>query len=235
LSDSTPDISIVIPVLYEADTIGDTLEHVRKIESGDRFQVIVVDGDPGGGTIETITRNDVMTLVSRPWRSRQMNAGAAAASGGILLFLHADTLLPDTVFSDIVHVVRGGSVGGAFRLRFDSNRLVYRIMSGFVTIRSRLNRLPYGDQAIFLRRDYFQEIGGYDEIPLMEDVEIVRRIRRLGGRLTILDTAVRTSCRRMESEGIAKRVVQNWLISILYNFGASPEKLVKYYTEDYRR
>jgi len=235
LSNSTPDISIVIPVLYEADTIGATLDHVRNVDSGGRCQVIVVDGDPGGGTIETITRNDVMTLVSRPWRSRQMNAGAAAASGGILLFLHADTLLPDTAISDIVRVVRGGSVGGAFRLRFDSNRLVYRIMSGFVTIRSRLNRLPYGDQAIFLRRDYFQEIGGYNEIPLMEDVEIVRRIRRFGARLTILDTAVRTSCRRMESEGIAKRVVQNWLISILYNVGVSPEKLVKYYTEDYRR
>jgi rSAM/selenodomain-associated transferase 2 len=233
MTGSNPDFSIVVPVLYETGTIGGLLRHIRRLDAGERCEVIVVDGDPAGGTIETVDDPRAKTLVCAPWRSRQMNAGAAAASGDVLIFLHADTRLPDCALSDIERVA-ASRVGGAFRLRFDSDRLIYRVMSGFVTIRSRWNRLPYGDQAIFIRRDYFERIGGYREIPIMEDVEFVRRIRRLGGRLEILDSSVVTSRRRMESEGVAKRVIQNWMISVLYNLGVSPEKLVKYYSEAYR-
>jgi rSAM/selenodomain-associated transferase 2 len=232
---ATPDLSIVIPVLYERDTIAGLLDHIRAIDADGRCEVIVVDGDPQGGTIGLIDDSRVVKMTSPRWRSRQMNAGAGAARGHALLFLHADTRLPGGALDDIDRVVSDDRfVGGAFRLRFDSGRLIYRLMSGFVTVRSRWNRLPYGDQALFIRRDYFERIGGFREIPLMEDVEIARRIRRLGGRLHILDSAVRTSCRRMEAEGIAKRVLQNWMITLLYNVGVAPEKLVRFYSEDYR-
>jgi rSAM/selenodomain-associated transferase 2 len=235
MAGSGPDFSIVVPVLYERDTIGPLIAHIRRVDAGSRCEIIVVDGEPNGGTIETIDDDQVVKLISRPWRSRQMNAGTAAARGDVLIFLHADTRLPDSALTDIDTVMcRSECIGGAFRLQFDSNRPIYRFMSAFVTLRSRGNRQPYGDQALFLRRDYFERIGGYQEIPLMEDVDIVRRIRRRGDRIEILDSSVRTSCRRMEAEGIARRVSKNWLISVLYNFGVSPEKLVRYYTETYR-
>jgi rSAM/selenodomain-associated transferase 2 len=229
------DFSIVVPVLYEEDTIAGLLENIRSIDSAGRCEVIVVDGDPNGGTIRRIDDARVLTMTSKSWRSRQMNAGAAAAAGQVLVFLHADTKLPRSALSDIDGALQDGRyVGGAFRLRFDSDRPIYRVMSGFVTVRSRWNRLPYGDQSLFFRRSFFEEIGGYSEIPVMEDVDLVRRVRRAGGRLKILDSTVRTSCRRMEVEGIAKRVAQNWMITILYGLGVSPEKLAQYYTQGYR-
>jgi rSAM/selenodomain-associated transferase 2 len=235
MAESARDFSVIVPVLYERNTIGGLIEHIRRLDTDNRCELIVVDGESDGGTIATIGDDLVVKMISQPWRSRQMNAGAANARGNVLVFLHADTRLPDSALSDIDGVIhRGEQVGGAFRLRFNSDRPIYRFMSWFVTIRSRWNRLPYGDQAIFLRRDYFEEIGGYREIPLMEDVEIVRRIRRLGDRIKVLDSAVLTSCRRMEAEGIARRVVKNWLITILYHLGVSPEKLVRYYTEEHR-
>jgi rSAM/selenodomain-associated transferase 2 len=230
-----PEFSIVVPVLYEQDTVAGLLEQLRGIDGDDSCEVIVVDGDPEGGTIRQIDDERVVTMTSLPWRSRQMNAGAAAARGDVLIFLHADTLLPRNALSGIDRALQDDRyAGGAFRLKFASNRTIYRLMSGFVTVRSRWNRLPYGDQSIFVRREIFERIGGYREIPIMEDVEFVRRIRRTGGRLKILDSHVRTSCRRMEAEGIAKRVLQNWMITVLYNLGVAPEKLVKFYTEKYR-
>jgi rSAM/selenodomain-associated transferase 2 len=230
-----PDFSIVVPVLYEEDTITGLLEHIRRIDVDERCEVIVVDGDPDCGTIGRVEDDRVHTLTSRPWRSRQMNAGAAAACGDTLIFLHADTRLPLTALADIDAVLRDdGCAGGAFRLVFDSDRWVYRLMSAFVTIRSRWNRLPFGDQSIFIRRKAFERMGGYREIPVMEDVELVRRLRRAGERLTIVDSSVRTSCRRMEAEGLTKRVFQNWMMQTLYNAGVSPERLVKFYSENYR-
>jgi rSAM/selenodomain-associated transferase 2 len=233
---AAPDISIVVPVLYEEDTVAGLLEHLRHIDAYERCEVIVVDGDPERGTIRSVTDDRIVTLTSPPWRSRQMNAGAAAARGRVLVFLHADTFLPRDAFSHIEEALRDGRCdGGAFRLGFDSDRPIYRFMSRFVTLRSKWNHLPYGDQAIFVRRRLFERLGGYREIPIMEDVEFVRRVRRSGARLKILGSTVRTSCRRMEAEGVAKRALQNWMMTVLYALGVKPEKLVRFYTEDYRR
>ncbi len=227
--------SIVVPVLYEQDTIGGLLDHIATINGFERCQLIVVDGDPKGGTIGRISDDRVIKLVSPPGRARQMNAGAAKATGDVLIFLHADTSLPQGALADIDSALTPGTAAGAFRLCFDSDRFIYRLMSFFVTKRSRWNRLPYGDQAIFVRRDFFEKIGGYKDIPIMEDVEIVRRIRRSGGNLRILDSAVRTSSRRLEAEGITRRVLKNWMMTILYNLGVSPHKLARFYSEEYRR
>jgi rSAM/selenodomain-associated transferase 2 len=230
-----PQYSIVVPVLYEQDTIVGLLDHVETIDGNRNCQLIVVDGDPAGGTIGKISNHAVITLVSPPGRSRQMNAGAAVATGEILIFLHADTCLPRGALAEIDRVLSRGAVAGAFRLCFDSDRFIYRLMSFFVTLRSRWNHLPYGDQAIFIRRDFFEKIGGYKDIPIMEDVDIVRRIRRIGGNLQILDSAVRTSNRRLEAEGITRRVLKNWMMMILYNLGVSPRRLARFYSEEYRR
>jgi rSAM/selenodomain-associated transferase 2 len=232
---AAPDFSIVVPVLYEEDTIAGLLERLRRIEAYECCEVIVVDGDPLRGTIRSVTDERVVTLTSPPWRSRQMNAGAAVARGRVLVFLHADTFLPWGALNEIEEAVRDGRFeGGAFRLEFDSDRTIYRFMSRFVTLRSKWNRLPYGDQAIFVTKRLFERLGGYSEIPIMEDVEFVRRARRSGARMKILDSTVQTSCRRMEAEGVVKRALQNWMMIILYTLGVKPEKLVRFYSEDYR-
>lgn len=234
MTHTKPDFSIVIPVLYEQRTIAGFLEDLGRVRDYSRCELIVVDGEPDGGTIREISGDGVVTMISPPGRARQMNAGAAVARGDVLLFLHADTRLPAGALAEVERALAGADAG-AFRLSFDSNRFIYRVMAGFVTIRAHWNRLPYGDQALFMRRRYFEQLGGYSDIPILEDVDIVRRIRRSGGRLEIIKSRVRTSCRRMEAEGIFRRVTLNWMMTVLYNLGVSPHKLARFYRDDYRR
>jgi GT2 family glycosyltransferase len=159
-----------------------------------------------------------------------MNAGVRRARGEVLVFLHADTFLPVTALSDISTALENTSVvGGAFAHRFDSPRPAYRLVSAFVTAMTRWNRLPYGDQAIFVRRGYFEAIGGFAEIDIMEDQELVRRIRRRGDRVVLLRAAVRTSPRRLEAEGMVQRIVKNWAMTVMYSLGVSPRRLSRYY------
>jgi len=225
-----PDISVVIPVWGEAANIGPLISHLRRIDGGGNCEIIVVDGDRDGGTISAISDPGVVTLTSPQGRSRQMNAGAARANGRGILFLHADTIPPDNAFELIAETLADPRfVGGAFRLFFDSDRVHYRVMSWFVTARSRLFRMPFGDQGIFCAAGYFRSVGGYADIPLLEDVEFSRRLRRLRGRLRILPAGVRTSCRRMEDEGVVRRVATNWLILVLYAIGVPPSRLARSY------
>jgi rSAM/selenodomain-associated transferase 2 len=182
VSARAPRISVVIPVLHEADWIDGVIAHTRGLPGGGDCEVIVVDGDPAGDTLAAVAQTGVTGMRAERGRSRQMNAGAAAARGEVLLFLHADTFLPPSAFADVAACLADPACdGGAFRHRFDSPRTVYRLMSALVTLRSRWTRLPFGDQAIFLRRAFFESIGGFAPIPVMEDVELVRRIRRRGG------------------------------------------------------
>lgn len=230
MTERAPRISVVMPVLHEADWIDGVIAHTRGLPGGGDCEVIVVDGDPAGDTLAAVAQPGVAGMRAERGRSRQMNAGAAAARGEVLLFLHADTFLPPTAFADIdACLAEPACVGGAFRHRFDSPRPVYRLMSALVTLRSRWTRLPFGDQAIFLRRAFFESIGGFAPIPVMEDVELVRRIRRRGGRLRITRSAVVTSRRRLEREGIARRVVKNWAMLVLFELGVPARRLARFY------
>ncbi len=160
----------------------------------------------------------------------QMNKGAELASGSILLFLHADTLLPgggiDAVFSVLQNPHR---VGGAFDLGIRSSRWGYRIIETVATTRSRITRLPYGDQAIFLRKDFFHMIGGYSPIPIMEDVDIMQRIKKRGDAIEIINKRVQTNPRRWEKDGLVFGTLRNWILMILYLMGVSPHKLGRWY------
>ena len=222
--------SIIVPVLGEVDQINSLIEHLYNQHYGGNCEIIVVDGDPNGGTVTSIQRNEVISIVSSTGRSWQMNAGAAIARGEILVFLHADTRLPAGALDRISHALEQKRiVGGAFSLGISSPRLVFKIIAHLASLRSRLTRIPYGDQAIFVRRDYFNEIGGYREIPLMEDVELMQRIQKLGDRIGILPHRVSTSPRRWEKEGIVYCTLRNWVISILYFIGVSPDRLSSFY------
>jgi rSAM/selenodomain-associated transferase 2 len=225
-----PTLSIIIPVLHESDRINEIITRVIGRAGKDMPQVIVVDGDPKGSTINMIEEERVVKVISGRGRARQMNSGATLASGDVLLFLHADTLLPKDALAMITSTMSVGRfVAGAFDLGIDTGRRIFRITEKYVFLRTRLTRIPFGDQAIFMRREYFEKIGGYQDIPLMEDVEIMRRIRKRGDRICIIPAKVLTSPRRWEREGIFSSTFRNWSLQMLYALGVPPEQLQKYY------
>lgn len=223
--------SVIVPVLNEAGTIRAFLDHLRSLNTNEKTEIIVVDGDPDCTTTRAITDNSIVTLSSAQGRARQMNAGAAVAGGEILIFLHADTELPLNAFGIISTVMgKGRYVGGAFDLGIKSDRFAFRLIAWVASVRARVTRIPYGDQAIFLRRDFFSSISGYRDIPIMEDVEIMQRIKKRGERIHLIRDRVQTSPRRWEREGIMYCTLRNWLISSLFYLGVSPEKLSRFYS-----
>ena len=222
--------SIIVPVLNEADQINATIEHLCNENTEGICEIIVVDGDPDGGTIKNIQNKSVKTVTSSKGRGRQMNTGAAIASGEILVFLHADTRLPEMALEKIYSILQSKKyVGGAFDLAIDSDRLLLKYIAVRASFRSRLNRIPYGDQGIFIRKDYFDRIGRFKEIPLMEDVDLMRRIKKRGDKISILRDRVKTSARRWETEGALYTTIRNKILVSLYYLGVNPYKLAKFY------
>ena len=222
-------ISIIIPALNETATIGRTLSH---LEGVDDLEVIVVDGGSNDGTAELAETQGAKVIQSQPGKAVQMNAGAAAASGDILAFLHADTLLPEGFSGQIISALnQKGVVAGAFRLSIDSTAAGIRIIERVANYRSRLLRLPYGDQALFIKKSLFEKMGGFAEVPIMEDFILVRRLNRKG-KIVILPTAVTTSPRRWMHYGIVKTWFINQAIIIAYYLGITPERLTRWYRRE---
>jgi len=223
-------ISIILPVLHEAGTINTVIAHLRGLQQNSPLEIIVVDGDPAGGTLQAIQDEGSVRVLAEPGRARQMNCGASQAHGEVLLFLHADTLLPQQGLTRIaVALTDTRIVAGAFDLGFDTKRNIFRVTEKYAALRTRLTRIPFGDQAIFVRKTYFNEIGGYAEIPLMEDIELMAHIKKRGGRISIIPLRVLTSPRRYEQEGLLYCTFRNWALQLCYLAGVSPEKLVKWY------
>lgn len=222
--------SLIIPVLNEADTINETIHHIRERDADGTVEIIVVDGHPEGSTTRAIRAEGVHRAVAEKGRARQMNHGAAIATGDVLLFLHADTLLPLNAFALIRSTLNDERfVGGAFDLGFNTKRSIFKVTESYVFLRTRLTKIPFGDQAIFIRRAYFEKIGGYRDIPIMEDVEIMQRIKKRGDRIHIIPEKVLTSTRRYEQEGIVCATIRNGLLQLQYALGVSPERLVRWY------
>ena len=220
----------MIPVLDESGRINSLVEEVFSVAGGESFEVIVVDGDVDGGTVGAIGNSSVKTLVSKRGRGRQMNAAAEIAKGEILVFLHADTQLPSGAFKSISRVLEDEKyVGGAFDLGVDTENISLKAIVAVSRFRNRLTRIPYGDQAFFIRRDYFESLGGFAEIALMEDVELMRRIKRRGDKICILNDRVKTSPRRWEKEGILYGTIRNVILVNLFYLGVDPDKLARYY------
>jgi rSAM/selenodomain-associated transferase 2 len=224
--------SIIVPVFHEGDRINHLIEYLNRLDSEGNAEIIIADGAEEKDTLAAIRSNRVIQISSEPGRARQMNAGASIARGEILIFLHADTELPINGLKKIGSFIEQKEyVGGAFDLGIKSHRRIFRVIGTMASLRSRLNRIPFGDQAIFIRKQYFNRAGGYREIPLMEDVELLRRIKRSGGRIRIFYDRVMTSPRRWEKEGVIYCTLRNWTLQLLYFLGVSPYHLAKYYKE----
>lgn len=220
-------ISIVIPSLNEAGRLADTLLALRGAQN---VEIILVDGGSRDGTDLLAAKHETKLVRSSPGRAQQMNAGASAATGEILLFLHADTRLPESFDEHVRQALdQPHVVAGAFRLRLDGSRLVFRLIEGAVNLRSRYLHMPYGDQAMFLRADSFRRMGGFPELPIMEDFEFIRRLRR-HGRIAIVPVSATTSARRWELLGPWKTTWINQQVILGYYLGVSPETLSRWYS-----
>jgi rSAM/selenodomain-associated transferase 2 len=221
-------LSIVIPVLDEARHVAILLPELVTACPG--AEVVVVDGGSADGSPALAARiAGVRVVTSDRGRARQMNAGAAAASGDALLFLHADTRLPPGAAEAVLDALADPAVAyGRFDVRFDSRRPAFRLIAGLMNARSRLTGICTGDQAIFVRRATFAALRGYADIALMEDVELTRRLKR-AGRLAALRLRVTTSGRKWEREGVARTVVLMWALRFLYAVGVRPDRLHRWY------
>ena len=222
-------VSIIIPVLNEEECIEGFLDHLLKFKR--QAEIILVDGGSKDLTIEIASRFDDITIVSNGrGRARQMNAGAKVANEDILLFLHADTYLLENAINAVEEIIRDGADGGCFSLKIDSSRLPLRIACQLMNLRTKVTRVATGDQTIFVRRKIFDELGGYADMPLMEDLDFTRRLKKIGT-FVELNLKVSTSARRWEKWGVYKTILLMWLLRILYYIGVPPEKLVEFYRD----
>lgn len=228
LTTSATHISVIIPVFGEETVINDTVRHLRET-AGEPVEVVVSDGGLGHATLSVIDDPDVIRVESRSGRGVQMNAGAAVASGDVFLFLHADTRLPDGWAATVRDALSDDIQAGAFSLAFDSSRPALSMVAFFANMRTHWERIPYGDQAHFLAADFFRDLNGYTDFPIMEDVDLFLRIRQRGERIVLLRERVLTSPRRFEADGVLRRVLSNWRLRLRFGFGASPFDLVREY------
>jgi rSAM/selenodomain-associated transferase 2 len=221
-------IAVVIPVLNEEANIAATVGAVKRLGPD---EIIVVDGGSTDRTPIVCAELKVNCLASSPGRGAQMNHGAARVTADILLFLHADTRLPDTAFDDILSAMTDPNcVGGRFDVQLDGDKPMLKIVGKMISLRSRLSKVGTGDQAIFIRREIFNRLGGFPEIPLMEDIALSRAMKRTG-KVACLRSRVVTSARRWEIEGIGRTIVRMWLLKSLYLLGVSPFRLKRFYDD----
>ena len=215
-------ISVVIPALDEESWLAAAIRSVRA-----QAEVLVVDGGSRDETRAVAAAEGAVVLQTPPGRGRQLDAGARAARGEWLVFLHADTRL-EAGWSEALDALPADVVGGAFRLAIDSPGAGFRCLEMGVRARVRLLRLPYGDQALFARREAYERIGGMPHLPLMEDVAFVGRLRR-AGRLAFLRPRAFTSPRRWERHGLVGATLRNWWLLLLYAMGHPPARLAQRY------
>jgi rSAM/selenodomain-associated transferase 2 len=220
-------MSIVIPVLDEAVGLQATLQALAPLrERG--AELIVVDGGSSDATVALAERGADLVMASPKGRARQMNAGAQRARADVLLFLHADTQLPERADEQVAAAIATGAVWGRFDVTISGRPAMLRVIATLMNLRSRLSGIATGDQAVFVRRTAFEAVQGYPDQPLMEDIELSRRLRRLGAPVC-LRSRVTTSGRRWESRGVWRTIFLMWRLRWRYWRGESPAVLADAY------
>lgn len=216
-------LSIIVPVLDEASALEARLTALAPLRARGA-QLVVVDGGSADATVDIASRTADVVVTAPRGRASQMNSGARAATGDVLLFLHADTSLPDGADALIAEHLGRGHDWGRFDVRIDSPRMMLAIVSGMMNERSHLSGIVTGDQGIFVRRELFERVGGFPALPLMEDVAISKLLRRRG-RPARIRQRVTTSARRWETRGTWRTIALMWRIRWDYFFGADPAAL----------
>ena len=225
-------LSVIVPVWQEAATIRDTLDHLQPLRAAGH-EVIVVDGGSDDGTARLAQGHCDRVIQCGRGRAPQMNAGAEAARGDVLLFLHADTRLPDSTLAALEQFNASRKAWGRFDVRLSGKRALYRVIAWFMNQRSWLTGIATGDQALFVRRPVFEALRGFEEMPLMEDVELSSRLRLVSRPFRITDPVV-TDSRRWEQQGAWRTILLMWRLRWRYWRGDSPETLVTLYRSDVR-
>jgi len=225
--DAAPRLSIVIPVLNEADGIGGRLTVLQPLRAAGA-EIVVADGGSTDGTCDLAAGLADRVVVAPRGRGSQMNAGAGEARGGVLLFLHADTDLPDGALPAIEAAVAAGAVWGRFDVRIVGESPLLPVVATLMNWRSRLTGIATGDQAIFVTREAFARAGGFPDIPLMEDIVFSSEMRRIA-RPACLAAQVATSGRRWEKHGVLRTVLLMWGLRFRFWLGASPQALAREY------
>lgn len=222
-----PALCIVVPVLDEAPTLAPRLQALQTYrQRGAR--VVVVDGGSQDDTLEIARQHADLALLAPRGRAAQMNAGAAACPADVLLFLHADTILPEHADVLVRRATLGPFFWGRFDVRIESPRPLLRVVSTMMNLRSRWTGIATGDQALFVRHDLFRQVGGFPELPLMEDIAISRALKRHGPPACLRER-VTTSARRWERDGVWRTIFLMWRLRAAYFFGADPRQLAIQY------
>jgi len=232
-------LSIIIPVFRESALISETIESILDLNIPIPFEILVSDGESIHSTLESLRRDKrlhirhpVKLIPSVKGRGPQMNAGVRQASGQLLFFLHADTRLDQRGMDLMIKAWQDHGdplFCGAFDLHIHSGKKIFRIIEKTASLRSRLLKIPYGDQGIFMSRKLFDKVGGFPDTPIMEDVGIMSKIKKLDIAPIFLAHPIATSARRWEDQGVLYTTFRNWILICLYILGVSPKMLTKYY------
>jgi len=223
-------VTVVIPTRNEAERVA---EAVASSFAAGASEVIVSDGGSDDDTLRIAAAAGARTLTGEPMRARQLNYGAELAHGDAIIFLHADTTLPAGACDAVARSLASGIDFGGFRLAFREPSLRLRFAAAMINLRTQLTREPWGDQAQFIRRDLFLTLGRYREIPIMEDYDLARRMKK-HGRTALLPLTVTTSGRRFLTKGLIATAAINWTIITRYHLGADPAELARLYRGEFR-
>ena len=225
-----PRLAIIVPVYNEEKTLELALEQFHHLDMQKDDELLFVDGGSTDNTRQMILDAGFRCLQSEKGRAQQMNVGARNTESEIILFLHIDTSLCSSNISNIKKTYKQGFLSGRFNIKLSNSKLTYRIISFFINIRSCLTKVSTGDQGIFVARHTFEKIGGFPNIPLMEDIALSKQLKKVG-EVACLQTKLITSSRRWEQHGVFKTTILMWKLRYLYWRGATPERLAKMYKD----
>jgi rSAM/selenodomain-associated transferase 2 len=224
--DSLLKVSIIVPTLNEAQGLTETLNQIKQLSP---YELVVSDGGSHDGTLEIAEEFTKHVVKGNAGRALQMNAGARVANGDIFLFLHADSRIEPASYEKMLHSLGSSEkIGGAFSLCIDSEKWSLRLITRLANLRSKYFGMAYGDQAFFVKNSTFQQMNGFAELPICEDIDFFKRLRKLGSVILLKEKAF-TSSRRWLKEGIWFTTLRNILISTLFKLGFPPRILKKWY------
>lgn len=223
-------LSVVVPTLDEERSLPALLERLRRAGPDGADEVVVADGGSRDGTLRAAREGGARVVRGEPVRGAQLAQGGREASGELLLFLHADCLPEDGALALVrAALLPRGTAATALRQRIDAPGLVYRAIERAADLRVRLLGIVYGDSALGVRRDVYAAVGGFRALPLFEDVDLSRRLRRAGRVVLVPGARVRVSARRWEQEGVLRRTAGNWMLTAAYLAGVDPRRLARRY------